>query len=260
MEAASAYVPVVVIASQIPSDMIGKRRGYVRELHDQRGRFEPIVKWSARSERVEQLPEVIAEAWRRALTPPSGPTYLEVPVDVLLAEAMMPRVDALDAKRPPPAAAPIGLLAEAAALLSAAERPVIWAGGGVTRSGGWEALVELAERIDAPVATTYMGEGGIAEDHPLAGGSAPHHPPLPQLPSAAAGGPFAGHHPVSAAARCSACLGYDDPRLLGGRALRGARTAAIPLSARVGDARIRLAGGARRPCSRAADGGARGRR
>src|SRR5207245_6817624 len=118
MEAASAHVPVVVIASQIPSDLIGKRRGYLHELHDQQASFKPIVKWSARSERVEQLPEVIAEAWRRALTPPSGPTYVEVPVDVLLAEAMMPRVDALDAKRPPPAAAPIGLLAEAAGLLS----------------------------------------------------------------------------------------------------------------------------------------------
>ena len=173
MEAASAYVPVVVIASQIPSDMIGKRRGYLHELHDQQASFEPIVKWAARSERIEQLPELIAEAWRRALTPPSGPTYVEVPVDVLLAEAMMPRVDALDAKPPPPAAAPIGLLAEAAGLLSAAERPVIWAGGGVIRSGGWEALIELAGRIDAPVATTYMGKGAIPEDHPLAVGSAP---------------------------------------------------------------------------------------
>jgi acetolactate synthase-1/2/3 large subunit len=173
MEAASAHVPVVAIASQIPGDMIGKRRGYLHELDDQLASFKPIVKWSGRSERVEQLPELIAEAWRQALTPPSGPTYLEVPFDVLLAEAMMPRVDALDAKPPPPATAPMGLLAEAAGLLSAAERPVIWAGGGVIRSAGWEALVELAERIDAPVATTYMGKGAIPEDHPLAAGSSP---------------------------------------------------------------------------------------
>jgi acetolactate synthase-1/2/3 large subunit len=143
MESASAHVPVVMIASQIPSDMIGKRRGYLHELHDQQASFEPIVKWAARSERIEQLPELIAEAWRRALTPPSGPTYLEVPVDVLLAEAMMPRVDALEAKPPPPAATPAGPLAEAGRLLSAAERPVIWAGGGVIRSGGWEGLVQL---------------------------------------------------------------------------------------------------------------------
>ena len=173
MEAASSHVPIVAIASQIPSDMIGKRRGYLHELHDQQASFKPIVKWSARTERVEQLPEVIAEAWRQALTPPSGPTYVEVPVDLLLAEAVMPRVDALDAKPLPTATAPAGPLAEAARLLSAAARPVIWAGGGVIRSGGWEPLVELAERTDAPVATTYMGKGAMPEDHPLAVGAAP---------------------------------------------------------------------------------------
>jgi acetolactate synthase-1/2/3 large subunit len=116
---------------------------------------------------------VIADAWRQALTPPSGPTYVEIPVDLLLDEPRIPRVDKLDAEPPPPAAAPAGAVAEAARLLSAAERPVIWAGGGVLRSGGWDALVEFAERIDAPVATTYMGKGAIAEDHPLAAGSSP---------------------------------------------------------------------------------------
>jgi len=173
MEAASAHVPVVAIASQIPSDMIGKRRGYLHELHDQQASFSPIVKWAGRAERAGQLPDLIAQAWREALSPPSGPTYVEVPVDVLLAEAAMPRVDALDAQPPPTATAPAGPLAEAARLISAAERPVIWAGGGVLRSGGWEPLVQLAERIDAPVATTYMGKGAIAEDHPLSVGSAP---------------------------------------------------------------------------------------
>src|SRR6266700_3674717 len=106
---------------------------------------------------------------RRLSQSSSGPTYVEVPVDVLLAEAGMPRVDALDAQPPPTATAPAGPLAEAARLISAAERPVIWAGGGVLRSGGWEPLVQLAERIEGPVATTYMGKGAIAEDHPLSG-------------------------------------------------------------------------------------------
>ena len=46
-------------------------------------------------------------------------------------------------------------------LLAAAERPVLWAGGGVERSGAWEELRALAERLDAPVATTYMGKGAL---------------------------------------------------------------------------------------------------
>lgn len=173
MEAASAHVPVVAIASQIPVDMIGKRRGYLHELHDQLASFRPIVKWAGRAERSELLPELITQAWRQALTPPSGPTYLEIPVDLLLGEAASPRIDALDAQPPPPAEAPAGPIAEAARLLSAAARPVIWAGGGVLRSRAWDSLVELAERIDAPVATTYMGKGAIPEDHPLSAGSAP---------------------------------------------------------------------------------------
>src|SRR2546430_3363838 len=61
----------------------------------------------------------------------------------------------------------------AGGMMLAAERPGIWTGGRVLRSDGWDALVQLAERIDAPVATTYMGKGAIPEDHPLAVGSAP---------------------------------------------------------------------------------------
>jgi acetolactate synthase-1/2/3 large subunit len=48
---------------------------------------------------------------------------------------------------------------------------VIWAGSGVLRSGAWREVVQLAELLDAPVATTYMGKGAIPDDHPLAAGS-----------------------------------------------------------------------------------------
>jgi acetolactate synthase-1/2/3 large subunit len=63
-------------------------------------------------------------------------------------------------------------IAEAAELLAAAERPVVWAGGGVQRSGAWDELALVAERLDAPVATSFMGKGSFPEDHPLAAGSA----------------------------------------------------------------------------------------
>jgi acetolactate synthase-1/2/3 large subunit len=62
-------------------------------------------------------------------------------------------------------------VAEAARLLAGAERPVLWAGGGVERSGAWEELRTLDERLDAPVATTYMGKGAFPADHPLSAGS-----------------------------------------------------------------------------------------
>jgi len=172
MESASAHVPVVAIASQIPREMIGKRRGYLHELHDQLASFTPIVKWSARVKRLAELPELLAQAWRQSLTPPSGPTYLEIPVDLLQAEIPSPLSG--DFLPPPPAAEGRsgGSLSEAIELLSRAKSPVIWAGGGVLRSQAWSELAELAERLDAPVATTYMGKGAFPEDHPLSAGSA----------------------------------------------------------------------------------------
>ena len=172
MEAASAYVPVVAIASQIPSEMIGRGRGYLHELHDQLASFAPIVKWAAQAHRAEQIPELMAEAWRRALTPPSGPTYIEVPVDLLTGEVPVARTG--DLRVEIAASAPgRDQLENAAAVLAQSQTPVIWAGGGVLRSGAWEPLRLLAEHLDAPVATTYMGKGAIPEDHPLSAGSAP---------------------------------------------------------------------------------------
>lgn len=171
MEAATSYVPLVVLSSQIESTAIGQGRGHLHELPDQRGSFAPLVKWCGRATSAEAIPDLLAEAWRRALTPPSGPTYVELPVDLLEQEAPLPPVEGLSGDpgpSPPPRA---DALDRAARILAAAERPLIWAGGGVLRAGAWEEVLELAVRLDAPVATTYSGKGAIPEDHPLALGS-----------------------------------------------------------------------------------------
>lgn len=170
MEAASSHVPVVAIASQIPGDLIGKGRGYLHELPDQLASFAPLVKSVRRAESTGEIPEVLAEAWRIARTPPGGPVFVEIPTDLLAGEtdATVPELSG----SPPPRAVPDeAALAEATGLLAGADRPAIWAGGGVLRSEAWAELVALAERLDAPVATTYMGKGAIPEDHPLAVGS-----------------------------------------------------------------------------------------
>jgi len=171
MEASSAHVPVVAIASQIPRDLIGRGRGYLHELRDQRASFEPIVKWSARARSAADVSELLAEAWQRAQAPPSGPTFVEIPVDVLTGETEV-RPDKLEPAPPPRETPPDGDLAEAARVLSGAEQPLIWAGGGVLRSGAWDELRTLAEALRAPVVTTYMGKGAFPDDHPLSAGSA----------------------------------------------------------------------------------------
>jgi acetolactate synthase I/II/III large subunit len=184
MEAASAHVPVVAVASQIPHDLIGAGRGFLHELPDQKASFEPVVKWAARAETAEEIPTLLAEAWRQALTPPSGPVFLEIPVDVLAGETEIAPGD-LDPSREAPPLPDHGLLDEAARLLSDAEAPVVWAGGGVLRSGAWDELRAVAERLGAPVATTYMGKSAFPEDDPLALGTALDEPAFRQLLGAA---------------------------------------------------------------------------
>ncbi|MGH3058107.1 MAG: thiamine pyrophosphate-binding protein [Gaiellaceae bacterium] len=172
MEAASAHVPVVAVASQIPSELIGRGRGFLHELADQQASFAPVVKWTARPATAAEIPELVAEAWRRSLEPPSGPVFLEIPVNVLAGETDAAPVTELDTAPAAPPLPPADALDEAARLLAGAERPVVWAGGGVLRSGAWEELRALAELLGAPVATTYMGKGAFPDDHPLAAGSA----------------------------------------------------------------------------------------
>ena len=170
MESASSHVPVIAISSQIPRDLIGRGRGFLHDLPDQLASFEPIVKQARRAESADGLAELVADAWRVALTPPTGPVYLEVPVDVLdgpAGAASGPlHTQAALGHAPAPEA-----IAAAAELLAGAERPVLWAGGGVERSAAWAELRALAERLRAPVATTYMGKGAFPASDPLCVGS-----------------------------------------------------------------------------------------
>ena len=170
MESASSHVPVIAISSQIPAELIGRGRGYLHELDDQLACFEPIVKHAARVHSVEAIPGMLAQAWRVALTPPSGPVYVEIPVDLLTGPAGGPQVIALEAMVERQCA-PLPQLIEAATVLAHARRPVIWAGGGVIRSGATAELAGLAHQLQSPVVTTYMGKGAIPGSHVLAAGA-----------------------------------------------------------------------------------------
>jgi acetolactate synthase I/II/III large subunit len=182
MEALTAFVPIVVVASQIKSSAIGKGRGELHETPDQAASFAPLVKWTGRAGTTEEIPALLAEAWRRAAAPPQGPAYVEVPYDVLRSTAPEAADDGLEptpaAPHPVPGAAELD---RAAALLAEAERPLIVAGGGSVRSRATPEVIELAERLDAPVATTYTGKGAFPERHALALGSAWDDAPFAEL-------------------------------------------------------------------------------
>ncbi|MET9930367.1 thiamine pyrophosphate-binding protein, partial [Streptomyces sp. NPDC006324] len=166
-EAAAASAPVVAIASQVPAAGLGGgRHGHLHELRDQQASFRDVVKSVHTARTPSQIPSAIAAAWESALTAPHGPVWVEIPQDVLTAETTLPVVTAMDATPEDVVPRP-ELTAVAAHLLAGAERPVIIAGGGVVRSDASGKLRALAERIDAPVVTTFGGKGAFPWKHPL---------------------------------------------------------------------------------------------
>ena len=166
-ESAAASVPVVVIASQIPSAGLGaRRRGFLHELRDQRALVAHVVKHAVQVQSPSQISSAVQEAWEVALSAPPGPVWVEVPQDVLLAETNLPPVEPVQAA--PRVLAPRSeLVAEAVRLLDGADRPAIIAGGGVVRSGGEAVLLQLAEALRAPVVTTFGAKGAFPWAHPL---------------------------------------------------------------------------------------------
>ncbi len=166
-EAAAASSPVVAISSQVPTAGLGGgRHGYLHELRDQKASFRDVVKSVHTVRGQSQIPSAIAAAWESALTAPHGPVWVEIPQDVLLAETALPVVTPMDAFPEDVVPRP-ELTAVAAELLANADRPAIIAGGGVVRADAAGKLLALAERLDAPVVTTFGGKGAFPWEHPL---------------------------------------------------------------------------------------------
>lgn len=164
-ESAAASAPVLGISSQIPSAGLGGvRGGYLHELADQVASFRDVVKHARVVRHASQIPSALAEAWEIALTAPYGPVWVEIPQDVLLGPASVPPVTSVSwsARELHPRTE---LVAEAVRLLDGAGRPVILAGGGALRAA--DELLELAEKLRAPVVTTFGGKGNFPWEHPL---------------------------------------------------------------------------------------------
>lgn len=135
----------------------------------------PLVKWAAEVQRVEDVPNATRRAVQVALTPPTGPVFLALPLDVQAG-----RAEGLDVSPPwrpdrgtrPPKEP----LRQAAEVLANAANPVILAGSRVTESGATRELVSLAETLGAPVFSESAAAHGrlpFPPDHPLYRGPLP---------------------------------------------------------------------------------------
>ncbi len=174
-ESLGASVPVVALVSDLPARLAPHRyRGAASQALDQAGLLAPVTKWQATVPTAEVLPALVRQAFRVAASGRPGPAVLFLPQDVLDGPAGLGAPRASTARfgrfppfRPVPEQAD---LAAAVAVLRAAHRPFILAGGGVMLSGAGPALTALAERTSAAVGSTLSGKGAIAEDHPLSVG------------------------------------------------------------------------------------------
>jgi acetolactate synthase-1/2/3 large subunit len=176
-EALNASIPVLALVSDLPRRLAPMRyRGAASQALDQARLLEPVTKWLATVDDLAAMPDLVRRAFREATSGRPGPVALLLPQDVLDApwaggEAVPSARDARFGRcpslRPWPDPADVDA---AAAVLRAARRPLILAGGGALLSGATGALRALAERLSAAVATTLSGKGAFPEGHPLSVG------------------------------------------------------------------------------------------
>lgn len=170
--AALDSIPLVVIAGDVPSYYFGRHPHQEVNLHLDADQFEiyrPFCKRIYRVDRVTDLPRIVERAFHLAQSGRPGPVLVDVPMDIFSADLS---VDAFS-KMPPPLTRPTIDTATAekiAQTLAEAERPLIYAGGGVHAARATAELAALAETLEVPVAHSLMGKGCLREDHPLLAG------------------------------------------------------------------------------------------
>ncbi|MEW5706054.1 MAG: biosynthetic-type acetolactate synthase large subunit [Actinomycetota bacterium] len=158
-------VPIVAITGQVATHVIGTDAFQEADIT---GITMPITKHNYLVKDVNQLPSTVKQAFLLAKTGRPGPVLIDLPVDISKAE--------IDFKYPEDASIPgykptykghMKQIKEAAKLLVQAEKPIIYAGGGIIKSEAWDELRQLAELVQIPVTTTLMGKGAFPDDHPL---------------------------------------------------------------------------------------------
>lgn len=157
--------PLVALTGQVPTALIG--RDSFQEA-DITGITLPVTKHNFLVKDVNDLARTIKEAFYIATTGRPGPVLVDIPRDVSGGTARYVEPGPVELPGYKPLVDPDPAMVPAAAkLIAEAQRPVIYAGGGVVSSGAHEELRRLAELIMAPVTTTLMGIGGFPGNHPL---------------------------------------------------------------------------------------------
>ncbi|MFJ9434300.1 thiamine pyrophosphate-binding protein [Streptomyces sp. NPDC101490] len=163
LEARESGAPVLVLAAGAPERRRGS--GGFQEL-DQVAVVAPLVRWAYRIGHPDRVVPATVTALTRAVGPPSGPVYLEVPDDVRTAEVLVTGPLPTPPETLTPESAPVRR-GPAFAAIRASRRPVVLVGGGMRHRNGGGAVERFAERLGAALLTTASGRGAVDERHPL---------------------------------------------------------------------------------------------
>jgi acetolactate synthase I/II/III large subunit len=158
-------IPVVAVTGQVPTGVIGNDAFQEADIT---GVTMSVTKHNWLVTRAEDIPRTIAEAFHVATTGRPGPVLVDVPKDVLISTAPFDWPDSVDLPGyRPTTKGNLKQVREAVKLILAAERPVVYAGGGVIRANAAPELRRLAETGRLPVVTTLMARGAFPDDHEL---------------------------------------------------------------------------------------------
>ncbi len=157
--------PLLAIAAQAGLDRIYKES---HQFVDLVSLYRPITKWGDMVTVPDAAPEMVRKAFKQAETERPGATFIILPEDVAELEAEGEPLPVNVPRDPSPAPEQVH---RAAHVLEAAKHPVVLAGPGVARDGAMEALILFSERLNLPVATTFLGKGVFPDDHPNALGT-----------------------------------------------------------------------------------------
>ncbi len=160
------HAPLVAIAGQAGTNRLHKESHQVLDLTNL---FDPVTKYSASLLDPDIIPEVVRKAFKLAQSEKTGAAFIEFPENIAQLEVDLDLLPVTQHFDPEP---PAEKVAEAAALISAAQHPMILAGNGVVRSGAAVQLADFAEKLNIPVANTFMAKGVIPFKHRCALGSA----------------------------------------------------------------------------------------
>jgi acetolactate synthase-1/2/3 large subunit len=167
-EAAFASSPVLLITGQVQTRLYGRGQAMLHEAEKQLEMLRTVCRRVESPRTPQDVVPAIFDVASDVLTGRPQPGAVEIPIDLQHGEVPD---DNLEPPHPQRVAFQPDAIDAAVELIRGTSKRVLWAGGGVIRAGASEALVRLAESLDAPVVTTVNGRGGIPEDHRLSASS-----------------------------------------------------------------------------------------